>query len=297
MAFRDFTNISYRVAHRRGLRLTVWRARSGAPEPSVQDVLCAGTVLGASRSAHALAAVREADSPTHARVPQAPAAGGHAAGLRPAADWLGRRDGGPDQPLLSPGLLATSPPTWRATARPRCGAASTTAAKRSGSPSARPCQTDDGFELRGGRPAADVAARRDDRRDDPHDGARRRGVHAAARSSSRSIPAPGRSRCAGAIDGRRLSLEVKTPSGTRSEVRELTEPPALSLNMSRRLANGGLVPGAQLSMDGLRSGDAAQLAGQRRASASASWCAAPARRRFRRFASRWSSPACGRRRG
>jgi hypothetical protein len=49
----------------------------------------------------------------------------------------------------------------------------------------------------------------------------------------------------GRIDGLRLTLEVKTPSGTRSEVRELEEPPALSLNLSRRLANGGLVPGAK----------------------------------------------------
>ena len=49
----------------------------------------------------------------------------------------------------------------------------------------------------------------------------------------------------GRIDGRRLSLDVKTPSGTRSEVRELDEPPALSLNISRRLANGGLVAGAK----------------------------------------------------
>ena len=49
----------------------------------------------------------------------------------------------------------------------------------------------------------------------------------------------------GRIDGRRLSLDVKTPSGTRSEVRELEEPPALSLNISRRLANGGLVVGAR----------------------------------------------------
>jgi hypothetical protein len=49
----------------------------------------------------------------------------------------------------------------------------------------------------------------------------------------------------GRIDGHRLSLEVKTPSGTRSEVRELDEPPALSLNISRRLANGGLVVGAR----------------------------------------------------
>ncbi len=49
----------------------------------------------------------------------------------------------------------------------------------------------------------------------------------------------------GRIDGRRLSLDVKTTSGTRSEVRELDEPPALSLNISRRLANGGLVAGAK----------------------------------------------------
>ena len=48
----------------------------------------------------------------------------------------------------------------------------------------------------------------------------------------------------GRVDGRRLSLEVKTPSGTRSEVRELEEAPALSLNISRRLANGGLKTGA-----------------------------------------------------
>src|SRR3954463_12081308 len=44
----------------------------------------------------------------------------------------------------------------------------------------------------------------------------------------------------GRIDGLRLTLDIKTPSGVRSEVRELDEPPALSLNISRRLANGGL---------------------------------------------------------
>ena len=38
---------------------------------------------------------------------------------------------------------------------------------------------------------------------------------------------------------------MKTASGTRTEVRELAEPPALSLNLSRRLANGGLVAGAR----------------------------------------------------
>jgi hypothetical protein len=49
----------------------------------------------------------------------------------------------------------------------------------------------------------------------------------------------------GRLDGRRLTLTVTTPSGTRSEERVLDEPPALSLNLSRRLANGGLVAGAR----------------------------------------------------
>ena len=49
----------------------------------------------------------------------------------------------------------------------------------------------------------------------------------------------------GTIDGTHLTLDVKTPSGSRREERDLAEPPALSLNLSRRLANGGLVPGAQ----------------------------------------------------
>jgi len=42
-----------------------------------------------------------------------------------------------------------------------------------------------------------------------------------------------------------LRLTVKTASGTRTEERLLDEPPALSLNLSRRLANGGLVTGAR----------------------------------------------------
>ncbi len=58
-------------------------------------------------------------------------------------------------------------------------------------------------------------------------------------------PGTGAIEVRGTVDGRRLSLEVKTPSGTRREVRELEEPPALSLNISRRLANGGLVAGAK----------------------------------------------------
>jgi len=49
----------------------------------------------------------------------------------------------------------------------------------------------------------------------------------------------------GQVEGRRLTLAITSPSGTRTEVRELEEPPALSLNLSRRLANGGLVAGAR----------------------------------------------------
>jgi transglutaminase-like putative cysteine protease len=49
----------------------------------------------------------------------------------------------------------------------------------------------------------------------------------------------------GQLDGTRLVLAVTSAGKTRSEVRELAEPPALSLNLSRRLANGGLVTGAR----------------------------------------------------
>jgi transglutaminase-like putative cysteine protease len=49
----------------------------------------------------------------------------------------------------------------------------------------------------------------------------------------------------GALSGTRLALSVTTSGNTRTEIRELSEPPALSLNLSRRLANGGLVPGAR----------------------------------------------------
>jgi len=58
-------------------------------------------------------------------------------------------------------------------------------------------------------------------------------------------PGTGAIEVRGQLDGRRLTLEVRTPSGTRTEQRELDEPPALSLNLSRRLASGGLVTGAR----------------------------------------------------
>ncbi len=47
----------------------------------------------------------------------------------------------------------------------------------------------------------------------------------------------------GRLEGRRLELEVITPTGRRTETRELPEPPALTLNLSRRLAAEGLAAG------------------------------------------------------
>ena len=58
-------------------------------------------------------------------------------------------------------------------------------------------------------------------------------------------PGTGPIEIAGTVSATRLKLTVKTASGTRTEERVLSEPPALSLNLSRRLANGGLVPGAR----------------------------------------------------
>jgi hypothetical protein len=59
-------------------------------------------------------------------------------------------------------------------------------------------------------------------------------------------PGTGPIEVSGQLSGTRLTLAVKTAGGTRTEVRELAEPPALSLNLSRRLANGGgLVAGAR----------------------------------------------------
>src|SRR5688572_8967010 len=43
----------------------------------------------------------------------------------------------------------------------------------------------------------------------------------------------------------RLTLAIDSGGGTRTETRELAEAPVLSLNLSRLLANGGLVPGTK----------------------------------------------------
>ena len=58
-------------------------------------------------------------------------------------------------------------------------------------------------------------------------------------------PGTGKVEVRGRIDGRRLFLEVRTASGARAEERLLDEPPALSQNLSRRLADGGLATGAR----------------------------------------------------
>jgi hypothetical protein len=49
----------------------------------------------------------------------------------------------------------------------------------------------------------------------------------------------------GRLDGRRLTLDITSNGGTRTDVRELDETPALSLNLSRRLAASGLTTGAR----------------------------------------------------
>jgi len=58
-------------------------------------------------------------------------------------------------------------------------------------------------------------------------------------------PGTGKVEVRGRLDGRKLSLEVRTAAGARAEERLLDEPPALSQNLSRRLADGGLATGAR----------------------------------------------------
>ena len=49
----------------------------------------------------------------------------------------------------------------------------------------------------------------------------------------------------GRLDGLDLTLEIGSSSGTRTETRRLTEPPALMLSVGRRLASEGLVAGTK----------------------------------------------------
>jgi hypothetical protein len=57
-------------------------------------------------------------------------------------------------------------------------------------------------------------------------------------------PGTGPMAISGRLDGLRLRLEISSGGGTRTETRQLTEPPALMLSVGRRLASEGLVAGA-----------------------------------------------------
>ena len=59
-------------------------------------------------------------------------------------------------------------------------------------------------------------------------------------------PGTGPIKIDGRVEGRTLHLSVTSGSGTRTETRDLPEPPMLSLNLSRRLADAGMTPGARL---------------------------------------------------
>jgi hypothetical protein len=59
-------------------------------------------------------------------------------------------------------------------------------------------------------------------------------------------PGTGPIQVEGTLDGRRLQLTVKTPSGSRTETRDLPERPALSLSLSRQLAAAGLAAGKHI---------------------------------------------------
>jgi transglutaminase-like putative cysteine protease len=58
-------------------------------------------------------------------------------------------------------------------------------------------------------------------------------------------PGTGPITIAGVVRDRDLSISITSAGRTRTEVRTLAEPPMLTLNLVRRLASSGLVPGAQ----------------------------------------------------
>jgi transglutaminase-like putative cysteine protease len=58
-------------------------------------------------------------------------------------------------------------------------------------------------------------------------------------------PGTGPIKVRGDVDGKKITIAVITSAGTRTEQRDLPEPPMLSLNLSRRLADGGLTPGTR----------------------------------------------------
>ena len=213
------------------------------------------------------------------------------------ADRLGRRHGGPGQPLVPAGR-----PRSLATDLARYGSAAVWRGvyyrgEKIGFTVSQTVPTGRRVRARRGRPAADVAARRDDRRDDPHDRARGRGVRAAlVRVLARSRHRPDR----GARPASTAGASRSTSRRRAARAREVRELDGAAGAVAEPVAPAGeRRPGARraASVDRVRSGDAAQRAGRTSRSASARWCAAPAPRRCRRSASRWSSPACRPRRG
>ena len=61
-------------------------------------------------------------------------------------------------------------------------------------------------------------------------------------------PGTGSTRISGIVQGLQLTLTVSTPTASRTETRTLTEPPALALNLGRRLAAQGLRTGDRHQM-------------------------------------------------
>jgi transglutaminase-like putative cysteine protease len=57
-------------------------------------------------------------------------------------------------------------------------------------------------------------------------------------------PGTGGTKVHGQASGRRLHVVISTAAGSRAQDLELEEPPVLALNLARRLADAGLVPGA-----------------------------------------------------
>ena len=57
-------------------------------------------------------------------------------------------------------------------------------------------------------------------------------------------PGTGATTVRGDINGQQLHLTISTAAGTHEEDRHLTSPPVLTLNLARRIADAGLVPGA-----------------------------------------------------
>ncbi len=58
-------------------------------------------------------------------------------------------------------------------------------------------------------------------------------------------PGTGPLQLSGTVDGLTLTIRITSGGNTRTEVRTLKEPPALMLNLARRLARGGLTAGAR----------------------------------------------------